>query len=791
VNGRVQGAWVWARAEIRARWRGLVAVGLLIGLVGAVALTLLAGARRTDSAYGRFREATLAHDATAFGPASLLQRLAALPEVAATGVATIYPAFIDFESEYDLGIFAAHDDRLLRTVDRGHLVSGRRADPRQVNEVMLSPQAATQLRAAPGDRVRLQTLTPEQIKDINTGQFSGELEGPVLDLRVTGVLRNVEDLRGETATFVIYATPAFQRAHGDDIGKFVDIATFRLSEGSAGFPRFAGRARPVLGNRDDATIEGFQDVSQSIEDSIDVLTVALAVLGAAALVVGVVAGGQALGRQLWLAAPDQPALGAMGLTRRTRTAAVALAAFPAIGLGALIAGIGAFLASPLTPINLGRQAEPDPGLAFDAVAHVGGALGLAVVMGVITALVAWRVARVHDGVVARSRPTVATRLAAGVNLGPSATTGIRHALERHAGRAALPVRSALAAALVAVAGVAGSLTFAASLHRLETTPARYGVPWDLQPELFGEVDPEDVARLPDVGDAARLHRADVQFGSGDTASAYAFESVKGEVAFTVLDGRLPSGAGEMALGGDLLRRLGTQVGRTVVVRTEDGERTLRVVGQVLTPSSDQGPMAGGAVLPFVNLEAFEALTRTDDEVVDVLRWRPGVDPVAAERRLKAAFPDAVNAYSTPRAPGEVTNLARVGSLPQAFGAFLAVVGVAALLHALVISGRRRRHDMAVLRAMGFVRRQLGASVAWQSSTIAVVGLVAGIPLGIAAGRWVWIVVADGVGVASDPLVPVAAGALVVLGALVVANVLAAPLGWRAARVPAATVLRTE
>ena len=788
LNGGVTAVWAWARAEIRNRWRGLIAVGLLIGLVGAVALTVLAGARRTDSAYGRFRDATLAHDATAFGPAPLLRRLGALPGVAATGVATIYPAFVDFESEFDLGVMAPHDDRFLRTIDRGRLLSGRRPDPGKADEVMLSPQAATVLRAGAGDRVRLQTVTPAQIEDINNDQFSGTLEGPVLDLLVTGLLRNVEDLRGDTASYVVYATPAFQGAHADDVGKFVDVATFRLSDGNAGYPAFAARARPVLGNRDDATLEGFQDVSQSIDDAVGVLTVALAVLGAAALVVGVVAGGQALGRQLWLAAPDQGALGAMGLTRRTRAAAVALAALPAVAMGALVAGVGAFLASPLTPINLGRQAEPDPGLAFDAVAHIGGALALAAVMGVLAVLVAWRVARVHGGAVARTRPTVATRLAAGINLGPSATTGIRLALERHAGRTTLPVRSALVAAAVAVAGMAGALTFAASLDRLESTPARYGVPWDLQPEFFNESTLEDAARLSYVGDAATLRRADVQFESGDTASAYAFASVKGQLSFTVLDGRMPTGRGEVALGGDLLRRLGTEVGETVVVRTDDGRRRLRVVGQVLTPSSDQGPIAGGAV---VTKDALLLIKRTEPEDVDVLRWRPGVDAPAAERRFKAAFPDAVNAYSTPIPPGEVTNLARVGSLPQAFGAFLAVVGVAALLHALIISGRRRRHDLAVLRAMGFVRRQLGASIAWQSSTIAAFGLVAGIPLGVAVGRWVWIVVADGVGVASDPLVPVAAGALLLLGALVVANLVAAPLGWRAGRVPAATILRTE
>ncbi len=34
--------------------------------------------------------------------------------------------------------------------------------------------------------------------------------------------------------------------------------------------------------------------------------------------------------------------------------------------------------------------------------------------------------------------------------------------------------------------------------------------------------------------------------------------------------------------------------------------------------------------------------------------------------------------------------------------------------------------------------QLGGAVAWQASVVAVIGLAAGVPLGIAAGRWLWL-----------------------------------------------------
>jgi hypothetical protein len=55
---------------------------------------------------------------------------------------------------------------------------------------------------------------------------------------------------------------------------------------------------------------------------------------------------------------------------------------------------------------------------------------------------------------------------------------------------------------------------------------------------------------------------------------------------------------------------------------------------------------------------------------------------------------------------------------------------------------------------------------------------------------VWSLVAGGLGVATDPLVP-ALVLLVVPGAIVVANVLAAVPGWQAARLRPAAVLRAE
>ena len=52
-----------ARSEVRSRWRALLGLALLVALVGTVALSAFAGARRTASALDRFVDTTQARDA--------------------------------------------------------------------------------------------------------------------------------------------------------------------------------------------------------------------------------------------------------------------------------------------------------------------------------------------------------------------------------------------------------------------------------------------------------------------------------------------------------------------------------------------------------------------------------------------------------------------------------------------------------------------------------------------------------------------------------------------------------
>ena len=180
--------------------------------------------------------------------------------------------------------------------------------------------------------------------------------------------------------------------------------------------------------------------------------------------------------------------------------------------------------------------------------------------------------------------------------------------------------------------------------------------------------------------------------------------------------------------------------------------------------------------------------------------RPGVTAAAARRSLgqvtavlnRPSDPDSpVGGVVSVLRPAEIANYRTVGSTPAALAAILAAGAVGALGLTLIASVRRRRREFALLKTLGFTQRQLVATVAWQSSVLAVVGVIFGIPFGIALGRWLWTLFARGISAVPDPTVPVLPMVVVAAGAIVFANLAAAWPGRVAARTPTALLLRTE
>jgi ABC-type lipoprotein release transport system permease subunit len=142
-------------------------------------------------------------------------------------------------------------------------------------------------------------------------------------------------------------------------------------------------------------------------------------------------------------------------------------------------------------------------------------------------------------------------------------------------------------------------------------------------------------------------------------------------------------------------------------------------------------------------------------------------------------------------PAEIVNYRSMGTIPAFLGGGLAVGAVGALALTLVASVRRRRRELAALKTLGFTGGQLAATVAWQSSVAVAIGTVIGVPIGIIVGRTLWDLFATEINVVPSPSVPVLLIVLIALGALLLANVVAAVPGWSAARTPTDLLLRAE
>ena len=129
--------------------------------------------------------------------------------------------------------------------------------------------------------------------------------------------------------------------------------------------------------------------------------------------------------------------------------------------------------------------------------------------------------------------------------------------------------------------------------------------------------------------------------------------------------------------------------------------------------------------------------------------------------------------------------------PIVLAGLLALLALLTVAHALVTGVRRRRRDLALLKTLGFTRGQVSGAVAWQASTIGVIALVVGIPLGVVLGRWAWSALANNLGTVSEPIVPIALLLVAIPVVLVLLNAVAYLPGRVAARLRPATVLRSE
>ena len=728
-------------------------------------------------------------------------------------------------------------DGLFFDEDRLAVTAGRMADPNRPDEVVMTASAANLLGVHVGEVIPYGVYTADQqaLPGFGTAGVAPHLR---FDATLVGLVQQsnaiVQDDIDRYPTFVFF-TPALGKRIVADGGQQGAITYgLQLDHGAndvnAVEREFASAAPP--GNT--YGFHAIAPVEAKVDRTVKPLAIALGVFGGIAALVALLIGLQLISRQLRAAEEESSVLRSLGAGPTAIAADGLVGILASIVVGSLLAFAVAVALSPLAPLGPVRPVYPDSGIAFDWTVLGTGLLVLIVGLGAIALALAYRGA--PHRVLLRARVAAqsnskAVQAAASAGLPPPAVIGVRFALESGRGRTSAPVRSAMLGAVLAVALVVATLTFGSGLQSLVSHPALYGWDFTYMLNASNTTPPQALALLdhdPDVlaWDGYDYNDAEIDGLGVPFLFEYGHSATKAPINPPILAGHAVEGKDQIVLGAATLSQLHKHIGDTVVVTYGTPGNPvyvppthLVVVGTATMPAvgfssviDDHTSMGTGALMADTSLPtSFEQALSTSDPTLNgpnlvLVRLREGVPAAVglanlqhiatAANRVFAAVPDGsaqgdtVSVVGVQR-PAEIVNYRAMGVTPTLLASTLAAGAVVALGLTLASSVRRRRRDLALLKTLGFTRPQLIAAVAWQASVAAAIGIVIGVPLGIVVGRWLWTLFAHQIYAVPQPSVPALSVALVVLGALALANVVAALPGLVAARTSTALLLRAD
>ena len=714
------------------------------------------------------------------------------------------------------GVFAVVSrNGLFTKQDRVTVVQGRMLDPTRADEAVASVVAARSLGLHVGHVTRQGFYTNAQS---NSPDYGTAKIRPVFTqaIKVVGIVKFnnevVQDDIDRLPTYVVLS-PALAR---------------RLAQccGDGGPDSFVG-LQLDNGRRDVAVVES--EIARSLptaavtsissvqvakaERAIEPESIALGVFGVIAALAALLIAGQVIARRLRFGADDLSVLRSLGAGPALTVVDGLVGVVGSVVLGALLAAGVAVALSPLAPLGPVRAVEQSGGIAFDWTVLGLGPLVLIVTLSGVAFVLAYRgaphrVARRHQ----QSAPAGSrlARAATRSGLSPTAATGIRFAVEPGSGSNAAPMRSAMVAGTLAIAVVVATLIFGASLNTLVSRPPLYG--WNWSYELRSAY--SGISNIPERLAVSVLDRdkniaawTGVYFASmriDDLTVPVVGATPNAPVEPSQLSGHAIEAANQIVLAPGTLAQLHKHVGDTVEAGSGAKRTRLVIVGTAALPAVGiltnlHTELATGAVVAETLIpRSNRGLGKRDGPEAIFVRLRTNVEPGAALRMLKR---DAAGMSTDPsdgpvsvlgvQRPAEIVNYRTMGTTPALLGIGLAAGAATALGLTLIASVRRRRRDLALLKVLGFTRRQLAAVVIWQASVAAVIGTVAGVPLGIVVGRELWNRFAAAIPVVPRASVPAVSIALVALGALILANLVAAIPGLQAARTRSAQLLHTD
>ena len=831
--------WYRYHSTFARQLSSYLSVVLLIGLLGGVAMASVASARRTQSSYPVYLASTNPSTLTmavyanaangGAGPsvAAAIRRLPDVRHVDTAEAPTLVPLAADgapLLSTVGAIVITGSDDGMMGAQDRLALFQGHPWDTNRADEIVMTASAARQLGVHVGDVVPI-------------GLYESSQQG--LAGFGTPAVKPKLEFRARLVDIAALNTQLVQ----DDVDKtfgfiFVDHALIEKVARVA-----PGELTPVLygiqlrhGDRDLATVEreliglvprGYvyefhatSTVTRQVELAIKPESVALGAFGAIAALACLVLAAQALARSLARGDDDRRVMRALGAGPRVNALEGLLGVGVAIITGTFLAVVVAVALSPLSPLGPVRPVYPSRGVSIDSTVLGAGA---GVLIAVLGAFCLARSARSNRRAAPR-RPAPLSSTTAASLLPVAATVGVHFALDPGRGRTRVPVRSTLGATVLAVALVVATLTFSSGLATLVSRPPLYGWNWNYLLNPTNDIPPAALHALSSDARVAAWSGADYTDLEIDNQEVpVLLQNVGAKVAPPILAGHGVRNAHQIVLGAATLSALHKKIGDVVDVSLGlpanapyyIAPTPLTIVGTATFPAvgyasfvAEHTSMGSGALLP-LNFTHIPFTGTSPDKNLDgpelvFVRTRAGVSAAAGRADMRRVAAIANNVFNHDHRsqgnsvvalgvlrPVQIVNYRTIGSTPVVLAGGLALGAVLALGLTLASSVRRRRRDLAMLKTLGFTHRQLAAAIAWQASVTAVVGVVIGVPSGVAVGRELWILFARSINAVPDPTVPVPSVVLVAVGSLVFANLVAALPGRWAARTPAGLVLRAE
>ena len=674
------------RTSFRQRCRGYLAVSLLVGLTGGLAIAAITAARLTQSSYPSFLASTTPSALTMsvgnnngspaqFSPAltAAIARQAGVASVASLVTPAIAP--LKKDGSPDLSGLAANSsqyvgsaDSMFLGQDRMTLLEGRMANPARVDQAVMTASAGQQGHLHIGQVLHLGYYTGAQLDlpAFGTPSVAPRLR---LDVRLVGVVvlnrQVVQDDVDRASGFIVF-TPALIRAvaaasPGDEVEQAPGAPALygiRLTRGDPGVAGLEGEVARLVPRGSSSLFNVTSRTVSYVELAVKPESVALGAFGAIAGLVSLVIGAQAMARQVRRNDEERQILRFLG----AGPAVTVADGLPGVLGGALLGVVLAFglavALSPLDPLGPVRAVYPDRGVHLDWTVLGVGMATLAV--GLCTVCIGLSILSAPHRVAAATRyaPTAGSaigRAAASSGVPVTGVIGVHFALESGRG-SSVPARSALLGIVLAVVVVVSSVTFGAGLSTLVSHPALYGWNWSYMLNTTNDVPPQTIATLSHDREVASWTGADIiPFQIDGQYVPGLVTDLHPAVAPPILTGHGLEASHQIVLGSATLALLHKRVGDRVYASFGTAAEApayipataLTVVGTATFPAigyssivANHPSMGTGALLSrAIEPRAMQLASLSPDSILNgpqyvFVRLRPGLNSQAGLDHLK-------------------------------------------------------------------------------------------------------------------------------------------------------------